>query len=99
MTKAEIEAQIRQSHGNLSRREAQTLVDLVLELIKRSLINGTPVQIKGFGQFGVRHNAARVGRNLQTGQAVAISPRRSVIFRPSQQLKKLVQDGSAADSR
>ena len=93
MTRAEIEEQVRQIHGNLSRREAQVLVDIVFNLIKQNLGRGESVQISGFGQFGVRHNAARKGRNIHTGQTVPIAPRQVVVFRPSQALKNLMQHG------
>ncbi len=93
MTRAEIEEQVRQVHGNLSRRESQGVVGKVFNLIKQSLEHGESVQISGFGQFEVRHNAARKGRNIKTGQTVPIAPRQGVVFRPSQALKNLMQHG------
>ena len=93
MTRAEIEEQVRQIHGNLSRQEAQVLVDMVFNLIKQTLSRGESVQISGFGQFEVRHNAARKGRNIKTGQTVPIAPRQGVAFRPGQALKDLMQHG------
>ena len=51
---------------------------------------GEPVRVKNFGAFSVRHKGERLGRNPQTGEEVMITPRKVVVFRPSQKLKHWV---------
>ena len=46
------------------------------------------MKISGFGNFSIRDKATRVGRNPQTGQAMEISARRVLTFKPSQVLKE-----------
>ncbi len=89
ITKAHLAEQVRQKHGNLSRREAKAAIDAIWNLTKDSLLKGQGLQIKGFGKFIVRSQAARVGRNINTGAATPIAARRVVVFKAGKQLKQL----------
>jgi integration host factor subunit alpha len=51
------------------------------------------VKISSFGSFAVRRKGQRVGRNPKTGQEVAISPRRVLVFRASHALKHQINTG------
>jgi integration host factor subunit alpha len=83
MTKADIARIVYERHGGISNREAARLVEIIFETIKGRLGGGEKVQITGFGTFLVRAKRERRGRNPQTGEAMLIRPRRSVVFRPS----------------
>ena len=72
----------------LSQSESARLVEALLDEVTGRLERGETVKISSFGSFSVRDKAARTGRNLTTGQQVAIAARRVLIFRPSQVLKK-----------
>lgn len=95
MTKAELSESVYQKVG-FSRREAAGLVDAVFDTIKETLERGENLKISGFGSFVVREKEARVGRNPQTGDAITISPRRVVTFKPSPVLKAAMNDGDAS---
>jgi len=71
----------------LSRNESADLLETVLERVSTALESGESVKISGFGTFSVRQKGSRVGRNPKTGIEVPISPRRVLVFRPSQVLK------------
>jgi len=87
MTKADIVERIYKEAG-FSKKEAAELVDLVFKVIKDTLSKGEKVKISGFGNFSIRDKATRVGRNPQTGDAMEISARRVLTFKPSQILKE-----------
>jgi integration host factor subunit alpha len=72
----------------LSRDECTQMLEAVLEKVTTSLVDGEPVKISSFGSFLVRRKAERVGRNPKTGVEVPIKPRRVVVFKPSNNLKK-----------
>lgn len=74
----------------LNKREAKDFVGLFFEEIRQSLANGSAVKLAGFGSFVLKDKRPRPGRNLKTGEAVAITARRVVVFRPSQKLKDQV---------
>jgi integration host factor subunit alpha len=71
---------------------ASEIVEDVLDEITAALISGESVKISGFGTFVVRHKKERIGRNPRTLEAAVISSRKSVSFKPSQILKKIVNE-------
>ena len=54
---------------------------------------------EGDGSFAVRSKGQRVGRNPKTGEEVPILPRRVLVFRPSQLLKKKINDGPVSSAK
>lgn len=90
MTKADLVNLLFERTG-LPKAEAHSIVELVLDLIKDSLLAGETVKISGFGTFQVRKKSARMGRNPRTKQEVEITPRRVVTFKASEQLKDLIE--------
>ena len=87
LTKADIVERVYKEAG-FSKKEAADLVDLVFKVIKDTLSRGEKVKISGFGNFSIRDKSTRVGRNPQTGEAMEISARRVLTFKPSQVLKE-----------
>ena len=71
-------------------REAAAMVDAVIAAVAERLAAGETVKLSGFGSFSVRAKRGRAGHNPKTGEAVPISPRRVVSFRPSAALKERV---------
>ena len=71
----------------LSRNESADLLETVLDRMSSALEAGESGKISGFGTFSVRQKGSRIGRNPKTGVEVPISPRRVLVFRPSQVLK------------
>jgi integration host factor subunit alpha len=79
----------------LPRNESQELVELVLSEIASSLARGDSVKLSSFGSFGIRQKGRRVGRNPKTGQEVPITPRKVLVFRPSNIMKDRINAGQA----
>ncbi|HEX6611770.1 MAG TPA: integration host factor subunit alpha [Hyphomicrobiaceae bacterium] len=77
----------------LPRNESQELVELVLSEISVTLSRGENVKLSSFGSFGVRDKGRRIGRNPKTGEEVPITPRRVLIFRPSNIMKDRINNG------
>jgi integration host factor subunit alpha len=77
----------------LSRTESAALVELVLDEITDSIVRGEAVKLSSFGSFIVRSKGQRVGRNPKTGEEVPISPRRVMVFKPSNVLKQKINAG------
>ncbi len=87
LTKADIVEKIYKEAG-FSKKDAAELVDLVFDVMKNTLSKGEKVKISGFGNFSIRDKKTRMGRNPQTGEAMEISARRVLTFKPSQVLKE-----------
>ena len=89
LTRADLCDAVQKQIG-LSGTESADLVKQVLDTIADKLVTGEKVKLSSFGTFLVRHKRGRVGRNPKTGQEVPITPRRVLIFRPSQTMKDRV---------
>jgi integration host factor subunit alpha len=79
---------------SLSRAEAADLVEQVLGAMSAALASGESVKLSGFGVFTVRRKNECVGRNLKTGEAVPIEPRRSLTFSASPLLRIRMNGGT-----
>lgn len=86
MTKADLIEAIYEKVG-FSKKEAADLVEMIFNMIKDTLGKGEKIKISGFGNFVVRDKNPRTGRNPQTGEAIKITQRRVLTFKPSQVLR------------
>ena len=93
VTRADLCEAVYQKVG-LSRTESAQLVELVLDEISACIVRGESVKLSSFGSFIVRSKGERVGRNPKTGEEVPISPRRVMVFKPSNVLKQKINGGS-----
>ncbi len=71
-----------------SKAEAGRAVEATLSAIGSALAGGDSVSLVGFGTFNVRHRAARMGRNPQTGASIQIQASKSVGFKAGKALKE-----------
>jgi len=71
-----------------SKAEAGRAVEATLSAIGGALAGGDSVSLVGFGTFNVRHRAARMGRNPQTGASIHIQASKSVGFKAGKALKE-----------
>lgn len=90
MTKADLVEIIFEKVG-LSKKEAQDIIEIIFDTIKQSFVEGESVKVSGFGTFNVRKKNPRRGRNPQTGEELEITPRRVLTFKPSNQLKAVIE--------
>ncbi len=84
----------------IDKSQANQIVEDFIELIKTGLEQDEKVMISGYGSFEVNSKSARRGRNPQTGESIILRSRKVVKFKPSQILRKSVNnDGSAIDEQ
>ena len=97
MTKAELVEDVARA-AELTKKDAERLVELVFESIIETLNRGEKIELRGFGSFRVRERGARRGRNPKTGAPVDIPAKRVPYFKPGKELKELIneEDGSQA---
>jgi integration host factor subunit alpha len=89
ITRANLSEAVYQQLG-LSRTESAQLVEMVLQEICQAITRGETVKLSSFGSFVVRSKGERVGRNPKTGIEVPITPRRVMVFKPSNILKSRI---------
>lgn len=88
MIKADIVNRVAEA-SEVSRVKAAVAVDTIIEAMKSALSEGKRIELRGFGVFQVRDRKKGVGRNPKTGVEVAISPGKTVRFKPGKELKNL----------
>ena len=86
ITKAHLVESIHNQLGLPQNKSVQAL-ESILEIIKKTLVNGEDVMITGFGKFYVKEKRERRGRNPQTGEDLMLGSRRVVGFKCSGKLR------------
>ena len=75
---------------------SKKIIDLFLEDIIKILINSIKenkkVKISKFGTFIVRNKKKRIGRNPKTKEESNVSERNVLLFKPSKELKKYINN-------
>ena len=89
MNKNELIAGVAGSAG-ISKADAASAIDSVLDTISNTLAAGEDVRLVGFGTFGVANRAASVGRNPRTGEAIQIAAATRPKFKAGKGLKDAV---------
>ena len=94
MTKADLVDRVT-ALGDLTRRDGEIIVDTLFESVIGALKAGDKIEIRGFGSFRTRQRKPRVGRNPKTGERVEVPAKKIPFFKPSKELKDLVNEGGA----
>lgn len=79
------------SKAELTKKDANSVVDAVTKTIQEALVKGEKVRLTGFGTFEVHNRAARKGRNIKTGEEIEIPEKKAVVFKSGKPLKESVQ--------
>jgi integration host factor subunit beta len=98
MTKADLVEEVSRV-TELTRKDSEVIVDTLFDSVIKALKEGDKLEVRGFGSFRVRQRNARVGRNPKTGEKVEVPAKRVPYFKPSKELKDLInEDGSPVAS-
>ena len=89
MTKAELVESLADEH-EMSRRQVNELVDMLLDEITAALQKGERVALTPFGSFVVRARKKREGRNPKTGEKITIAARKVPAFQAGKALKDAI---------
>ena len=89
MTRADLREEVSRAIG-MPLKESDVLVCAILDSIVRALRSGDKVEIRGFGSFHTRQRHVRTGRNPRTGARIEVPPKRIPFFKPSKELRELV---------
>ena len=96
MTKAELIEEVSKV-VEMTRKDSETIVETIFDSIVNSLHKGEKIEIRGFGSFRTRQRQPRVGRNPKTGSRVEVPSKRIPFFKPSKELRDLVNGGPTLD--
>jgi integration host factor subunit beta len=99
MTKAELIEEVSRV-VEMTRKDSEVIVEAIFDSVVKALRGGDKIEIRGFGSFRTRQRQPRVGRNPKTGARVDVPAKRIPYFKPSKELKDLVngEQGTVAPS-
>lgn len=79
-----------QTEQDLTKAQAEQIVEGLFDSIIKEVAKGDTVSIAGFGIFESKERAARMGRNPKTGEAIQIKASVNPKFRPAKAFKDAV---------
>ncbi len=92
MTKSELIERIAARQDQLSAKDIELAVKLVLEYMSQALASGERIEIRGFGSFSLHYRAPRVGRNPKTGESVELEGKYVPHFKPGKEMRDRVNE-------
>ena len=91
MVKLEIIKQLYKKHPALNLSQIRTIVDIMFDTIKNSLIKNKSVELRDFGRFSIKTIEAKYNaRNPKTGEIIYVPKKKKVSFKMSKHLKQEV---------
>ncbi|MDD4123231.1 MAG: HU family DNA-binding protein [Candidatus Pacebacteria bacterium] len=82
--------EIVQDQLKVTKKDAENVVNTLIEQMISTLKKGEDITISGFGTFVVKHQEARMGVNPKTGEKIRIAAKKAVKFRAAKGLKDAV---------
>src|SRR5271165_4705912 len=95
MNKAQLIEEL-SSTAEITRKDAEMIVESIFDSVVRALRGGDKVQIRGLGSFTTHQRKPRLARNPKTGARVEVPAKRVPHFKASNELKDLVNAASPA---
>jgi len=90
VTKSELIERIAARQEQLSPKDVEMAVKMIMEEMARALINNRRIEIRGFGSFCLHYRAPRTGRNPKTGGTVELPGKWVPHFKPGKELRERV---------
>ena len=91
LTKQEIVNSIYMQLG-YPKKVAENLIEDFFDIIFENLKTHNKVKIAKFGTFELRFKNKRIGRNPKTKEKKIINERKVILFKPSKELKKKINE-------
>jgi integration host factor subunit beta len=87
MTKSVLIEKVSEKVEGLTRNQTEIVVDTVFDSIKKALMNGEKIEIRGFGNFRLKTRKPRKARNPKTGESVDVPGKKVLYFKVGKALK------------
>lgn len=90
MTRSELIELMASRQNQLSAKDVELAVKLVIDHMAETLASGERIEIRGFGSFSLHYREPRKGRNPKTGDSVQLSGKYVPHFKPGKELRERV---------
>ncbi|PKL52087.1 MAG: integration host factor subunit beta [Nitrospira bacterium HGW-Nitrospira-1] len=88
MTKSVLIEKVAEKVEGLTRNQTQIVVETVFESIKKALLHGEKIEIRGFGNFRLKTRNPRKARNPKTGKTVLVPEKKVLCFKVGKALRE-----------
>ncbi len=88
MTKSVLIEKVAEKVEGLTRNQTEIVVDTVFDSIKKALMSGEKIEIRGFGNFRLKSRKPRKARNPKTGESVEVPGKKVLYFKAGKALKE-----------
>ncbi|NTF91439.1 integration host factor subunit beta [Agrobacterium rhizogenes] len=80
-------------------KDAERIVDAILEEMAEALMRGDRVELRGFGAFSVRYRLPKSGRNPKTNTAISVEEKWVPFFKAGREMQHRLNAASNLDAR
>ena len=92
IVKSKLLKKLSQNYPNFLKKDLEKFTDIILNEIKQTLKRGERVELRGFGVFSTNIQKARISRNPKTGEKVNTPQKKTIHFKMSKDLFKILND-------
>jgi len=92
IVKSNLLKQLSKNYPNFLKKDLEKFTNIILKEIKISLKRGERVELRGFGVFSTKIQKARISRNPKTNQKVNTPEKKTIHFKMSKDLFKILND-------
>ena len=92
MTRSELIEEMAGKQTQLSLKDVELAVKLMIDHMAETLASGERIEIRGFGSFSLHYREPRQGRNPKTGDSVKLSGKYVPHFKPGKELRERVNE-------
>jgi integration host factor subunit beta len=92
MTRSDLIALLLERFPQLTLRDAELAVKLILDAMSDALSKGQRIEIRKFGSFSINRRSPRMGRNPRSGEQVPIPEKLVPHFKPGKALREDVEE-------
>ncbi len=93
MTKSDLISRLAQRFPQLTAKDADLAVKMILDAMTEALIKGDRIEIRGFGSFSLNYRPPRIGRNPKSGEKVEVPEKWVPHFKAGKDLRDRVDEG------
>jgi len=90
MTKSELIERIANRQDQLSPKDVELAVKMIIEDMTQALVDNRRIEVRGFGSFCLHFRAPRLGRNPKTGESVKLPGKFVPYFKPGKELRERI---------
>ena len=92
IVKSKLLKQLSKNYPNFLKKDLEKFTNIIFNEIKRTLKRGERIELRGFGVFSTNIQKSRISRNPKTGEKVNTPEKKTIHFKMSKDLFKILND-------